>query len=53
MKRGKINKKKEITKIKLKKTKSLITNKRTKQREPDLWKEMYLGLKQLSKKYKN
>ncbi len=53
MKRGKIDKKKEITKIRLKKTKNLITNKRTKERQPDLWKEMYSGLKLLGKKYKN
>ena len=53
MKRGKIDKKKEITKIRSKKTKNLITNKRIKEREPDLWKEMYSGLKLLSKKYKN
>jgi len=32
MKRGKIDKKKEITKIRLKKTKNLITNKRIKKR---------------------
>ena len=54
MKRGKIDKKKEITKIRSKKTKNLITNKRVKkEREPDLWKEMYSGLKLLGKKYKN
>ena len=53
MKRGKIDKKKEITKIRSKKTKNLITNKRIKEREPDLWKEMYSGLKLLRKKYKN
>ena len=52
MKRGKIDKKK-ITKIRSKKTKKLITNKLTKKREPDLWKEMYSGLKLLCKKYKN
>ena len=53
MKRGKTNKKKEITKIRSKKTKNLVTNKRIKEREPDLWKEMYSGFKLLSKKYKN
>ena len=54
MKRGKINKKKEITKIRLKKTKNLITNKRVKkEREPDLWKEMYSVLRLFGKKYKN
>ena len=53
MKRGKIDKKKEITKIRSKKTKNLITNKRIKEREPDIWKEMYSGLKLLGKKYKN
>jgi CspA family cold shock protein len=53
MKRGKIDKKKEITKIRSKKTKNLITNKRIKEREPDIWEEMYSGLKLLGKKYKN
>ena len=53
MKREKIDKKKEIKKIKSKKTKNLITNKRIKEREPDLWKEVYSGLKVLGKKYKN
>ncbi len=53
MKRGKIDKKKEITKIRSKKTKNFINNKRTKEREPDLWKEVYSGLKLLGKKYKN
>ncbi len=52
MKRGKIYKKKEITKIKLKKTKNLITDKRIKEKEPDLWKEVYSALKLLGKKYK-
>ncbi len=53
MKRGKVGKKKEITKIRLKKTKNLITNKRIKEREPDIWEEMYSRLKLLGKKYKN
>jgi len=53
MKRGKIDKKKEITKIRLKKTKNLITNKRIKKREPDFLKEVYSGLRLLGKKYKN
>ena len=54
MKRGKIDKKKEITKIGSKKTKNLITNKRIKKNsEPDLWKEIYSGLKLFGKKYKN
>ena len=53
MKRGKVDKKKEIRKIRPKKTKNLITNKRTKEREPDLLKEVYSGLKLLGKKYKN
>ncbi len=53
MNRGRINKKKEITKIRLKKTKNLITNRRVKERGPDLWKELYSGLKVLGKKYKN
>ena len=53
MKRGKIDKKKEITKIRSKKTKNSITNKRTRKGEPDLWKEVYSGLKLFGKKYKN
>jgi len=53
MKRRKINKKKEITKIRSKKIKSLTTDKRTKARKPDLWKEVYSGLKVLGRKYKN
>jgi len=53
MKRGKVDKKKEIRKTRSKKTKNLITNKRTKEREPDLLKEVYSGLKLLGKKYKN
>ena len=53
MKRGKVGKKKEITKIRLKKTKNLITNKRIKKREPDFLKEVYSGLRLLGKKYKN
>ncbi len=53
MKRGKIDKKKEIKKIRSKKIKSLITNKRTKEREPDFLKEVYSGLRLLGKKYKN
>ena len=53
MKRGKINAKKEIIKIRLKKTKNLTINKRIKQREPDLWKEVYSRFKLFAKKYKN
>ena len=53
MMREKADKKKEITKIKSKKTKNLITSKRIKVREPDLWKEVYSVLKLLGKKYKN
>jgi len=54
MNRGRINKKKEITKIRSKKTKNLITDKRIKkERAPDLWKELYSGLKLLGRKYKN
>jgi len=53
MKRGKIDKKKEIKKIRLKKIKNLTTNKRVKEREPDLWKEVHSKLKLLGKKYKN
>ncbi len=48
-----MTKKKEITKIRLKKTKNLITNKRIKKREPDFLKEVYSGLRLLGKKYKN
>ncbi len=41
MKREKVDKKKEITKIRSKKTKNLAANKRIKnEREPDLWKEV-------------
>ena len=53
MKRGKIDKKKEITRIRSKKAKNLVANKRTKEREPDLWKEVYSKLKLFHKKYKN
>ena len=54
MKRGKVDKKKEIKKIRVKKKKNLITNQRIKkEREPDLWREVYSGLKLLGKKYKN
>jgi len=53
MKRRKIDKKKEITKIRSKKIKNSTTNKRIKEREPDLWKEVYSGLKLFGKKYKN
>ena len=42
-----------MPKIRSKKTKNLITNKRIKEREPDLWKEVYSKLKLLGKKYKN
>ena len=48
-----MTKKKEITKIRLKKTKNLTTNKRIKKRDPDLLKEVYSGLRLLGKKYKN
>ncbi len=53
MKKGKIDKKKEIAKIRSRKIKNLITNKRIKEREPDFLKEVYLGLKLIGKKYKN
>ena len=43
--------KKEVTKIKLKKTKNSMVNRRTSQREPDSWKEIRLKLKPLSKAY--
>ena len=46
------NNKKEVTSIKLKKTKGLVVNKRTSQREPNLWKEIRSNLKPLSKAYK-
>ena len=45
------NNKKELTKIKLKKTKGSMVNKRTSQREPDPWKEIRLKLKPLGKAY--
>ncbi len=48
-----MTKKRKITKIRLKKTKNLITNKRIKEKEPDFFKEVYSGLRLLSKKYKN
>ncbi len=48
-----MTKKRKITKIRLKKTKNLITNKRIKEREPDFLKEVYSGLKLLGEKYKN
>ena len=44
--------KKEITKIKLKKTKHSAFSKRTSQKEPDPWKEIRLKLEPLSKAYK-
>ena len=43
--------KKEVTKIKLKKTKDSMVNRRTSQRKPDFWKEIRLKLKPLSKAY--
>ena len=49
-----IDNKKELTKVKLKKTKGLMVNKRTSQRQaPDPWKEMRLKLKPLGKLYNN
>ena len=42
-----------MPKIRSKKTKNLITNKRIKEKEPDLLKEVYSGLRLLGKKYKN
>ena len=53
MKKGKINKKKEITRNRLKKTKNSIVNKRIKRKEPDLWREIYSKLKLFNKTYKN
>ena len=50
MKKGDDNKKK-VTKIKLKKTKDSMVNRRTSQMEPDPWKEIRLKLKPLSKAY--
>ena len=44
-------KKKEVIKIKLKKTKDSMVNKRKSQREPDPWKEIRLKLKPLGKAY--
>ena len=52
MRRGK-NNKKEVTKIRLKKTKNSIANKRLNQKEPDLWKEIRFKLQPLSKAYRN
>ena len=46
-----VDNKKELTKVKLKKTKGLMVNKRTSQREPNPWKEIRLKLKPLSKAY--
>ena len=43
--------KKEETRIRLKKTKGSMVNKRTNQREPDLWEEIRLKLKSLDKVY--
>ena len=43
--------KKEVAKIRLKKTKGSMVNKRTNQREPDLWEEIRLKLKPLNKVY--
>ena len=45
------NNKKVVTKIKLKKTKASMVNKRRNQSEPDPWKEIRLKLKPLSKAY--
>ena len=44
-------KKTKVTKIKLKKTKVSMVNKRASPREPDLWKEIRSKLKPLSKAY--
>ena len=45
--------KKEIPKIKLKKTKNSTVNKQINRREPDLWKEISSKFKQLSKAYRD
>ena len=45
------NNKKEVTKIKVKKTKDSLVNKRRNQRTPDLWKEIRLNLKPLGNAY--
>ena len=50
MKKGKDNKK-EIPKIKLKKTKNLIVSKYTNRKEPDLWKEISSKFQPLIKTY--
>ena len=47
------NNKKEIAKIKLKKTKNSTVSKQTSRREPDLWKEISSKFKQLSKAYRD
>ena len=43
--------KKEVTKVKLKRTKNLTSNKRINQNEPDPWKEIGLKFKLLTKAY--
>ena len=45
--------KKEIPKIKLKKTKNSTVSKQISRREPDLWKEISSKFKQLSKAYRD
>ena len=50
MKKRDVNKK-EVTKIKLKRTKDSTVNRRTSRREPDPWKEIRLKLKPLGKAY--
>ena len=45
------DRKKEVAKVKLKKTKGSMVNKRTNQRMPDPWKEIRLKLKPLGKAY--
>ena len=47
------NNKKEVTKIRLKKIKNSIANKRLNQKEPDLWKEIRFKLQPLNKAYRN
>ncbi len=47
------NNKKEIPKIKLKKTKNSTVSKQISRREPDLWKEISSKFKQLSKAYRD
>ena len=52
MKKAKINKK-DVSKIRVKKTRHTNANKRINQREPNPWKEIRLKLQPLSKAYRS